>query len=245
MSTQERSGGNLPMILVPGYWLGGWAWERVVARLDALGQPADAVTLPGLESRDSDRAQLRFQDHVACVLKRMESAGTPCTLVAHSGAGALATAVADVAPDALSRIVFVDSGPIADGVVPAPDLPADAVELPFPGFDTLAATGNSAEGLSEQDKALIQRRAVPQPAGAIREPVRLHNPRRNAVPVTLICCSMPAAAVRDLAESGNPIFSAINDLTDFETIDLPTGHWPMFSRPNDLAAAIRKATSRL
>lgn len=37
------------------------------------------------------------------------------------------------------------------------------------------------------------------------------------------------------------MFVAVNDLIDVQTIDLPTGHWPMWSRPEELANAIATA----
>ena len=43
-----------PILLVPGFWLGAWAWDEVVADLRADGQYVTALTLPGLESADTD-----------------------------------------------------------------------------------------------------------------------------------------------------------------------------------------------
>lgn len=245
MNAETHSDANRPTaLLVPGYWLGGWVWDDVVSWLTALGRPAEAITLPGLESVDVDRSRLRFEDHVGHVLDRVRAADAPVVLVAHSGAGAVATAVADNAPDSLRRVVYVDSGPVADGTVPTPDVSADAVELPFPGFDALAADGASTEGLSDEDKARVQDRAVAQPAGVCRGPVLLRDPRRNTVPVTLVCCSLPSATVRSLAASGAPMFAAVSELTELTTVDLPTGHWPMLSRPDDLATIIAEQAAR-
>lgn len=232
-----------PILLVPGYWLGGWVWDRVVARLHELGRRAEAVTLPGL-APDADRAGVRFADHVACVTDRVRALGGPVVLVAHSGAGAVATAVADRLPEALARIVYVDSGPVSSGTVPRPDLAPADVEVPFPGLDALAAQGVSSDGLTADDCRELTARAIPHPAGACREPVVLHDPRRNAVPVTLVCCSMPAAVARELMASGAPMFAALNDLDDLATVDLPTGHWPMLSRPDDLADLIAGVRAR-
>ena len=38
------------IILVPGFWLGAWAWDEVSATLRDDGHEVTAVTLPGLES---------------------------------------------------------------------------------------------------------------------------------------------------------------------------------------------------
>jgi pimeloyl-ACP methyl ester carboxylesterase len=233
-----------PIVLVPGYWLGGWVWDQVAARLAELGHRVEAVTLPGLESAGTSRESVRFVDHVDCVAQRVNAMGGQAVLVVHSGAGAIATAVADQIPDSLARIIYVDSGPSINGSVPRPDLTAQAKELPFPGFDTLATQGVSSEGLTETDIAHIETLVTPHPAGACREAVVLHNPQRNQVPATIVCCSIPSNTVRDMAASGFPMFAAVNDLTNLTLIDLPTGHWPMVSRPNDLAEIISTESTR-
>ena len=44
---------SAPIILVPGFWLGAWAWDEVVAALRADGhQDVTAITLPGQASKD-------------------------------------------------------------------------------------------------------------------------------------------------------------------------------------------------
>jgi hypothetical protein len=35
-------------VLVPGAWLGGWAWKRVVPLLAERGDEAETVTLTGM-----------------------------------------------------------------------------------------------------------------------------------------------------------------------------------------------------
>jgi hypothetical protein len=37
------------------------------------------------------------------------------------------------------------------------------------------------------------------------------------------------------------MFAETAELTDVEVLDLPTGHWPMWSRPTDLAEVIAAA----
>ena len=50
-----------PIIPVPGFWLGAWAWDEVAAALRADGHEVTAVTLPGLESADADRSAMNGQ----------------------------------------------------------------------------------------------------------------------------------------------------------------------------------------
>ena len=86
-------------------------------------------------------------------------------------------------------------------------------------------------------------RAVPEPAQVARARVALSNSARHDVLTTLICCSIPSVQVLELAAAGNPMFSAVAHLTNFTAMDLPTGHWPMWSRPQELAEAIREAAT--
>ena len=46
---------SAPIILVPGFWLGAWAWDEVAEALRADGHDVTALTLPGLDSVDADR----------------------------------------------------------------------------------------------------------------------------------------------------------------------------------------------
>lgn len=231
-------------VLVPGYWLGAWAWRSVQDRLEQLGHQTHALTLPGLESADAPRDGVTFADHVACIADAVRALPGPVVLVAHSGAGAVATAVADSIPSSLARVVYVDSGPVSDGHVPRADVPADQVELPVPGFDDLVADGASLDGLSDDDRRRFQALAVPHPAGAVREEVRLHDERRHHVPTTLVCCSITSEQVRELAAASIPMFAPVNELSDLTLADLPTGHWPMLSRPHDLADLLSTEAAR-
>ncbi|WP_167040526.1 alpha/beta hydrolase [Salinibacterium sp. ZJ454] len=233
-----------PVVLVPGYWLGAWAWDTVADRLRAAGHQVTAITLPGLEWAWVPRDSIHFADHVAAVHGALSLVGEDAVLVAHSGAGAVATAVLDAAPDQVSRVVYVDSGPTADGSVPRPDLSDGVAELVLPSFEDLAAAGGSLTGLDEETLTQFRRRAVPHPAGAVREPVELNDQRRHAVPTTLVCCSIPSETVQALVAAGEPMFAAVAQLSDVEYVDLPTGHWPMWSRPTDLADLISDAAGR-
>lgn len=225
-----------PLVLLPGYWLGSWAWDAVADRLRVAGHAVSAVTFPGLESPFTPRAEVTFADHVAAALDALD--GERAVLVAHSGAGAVATAVLDRAPERVARVVYVDSGPSADGTVPRPDVGEDVVELPLPSFDELEAEGSSLAGLDEAALRRFRDNAVPHPAGAVRERLDLHDPRRHAVPATLVCCSMTSALVRELAAAAQPMLAAVNELEHVDYVDLLTGHWPMWSRPAELAEVI-------
>lgn len=230
-----------PIVLVPGYWLGGWAWDDVAERLGSDGHAVHPVTLPGLESPASSRAGIRLADHVDAVRAALDSADRPVVLVAHSGAGSLASAVLDVAAHQVARVVYVESGPASDGSVPRPDLPSDVTELALPSFADLEAGGGSLDGLDDAALLRFQERAVAHPAGPLQEPVSLPHGAGTAVPATFVCCTVSSQEVRSLVASGNPMFSPVADLGDVTYVDLPTGHWPMWSQADALADILADA----
>ena len=116
-------------------------------------------------------------------------------------------------------------------------------ELPLPPFDVLAQQA-SLDGLSAEVLERFRARAVPEPGPVLRQPLELTNDARRTVPTTLICCSIPSAQVLELARGGNAMFAEVANLEHLDVVDLPTGHWPMWSRPGDLAQAIQSAASR-
>ncbi|MGB6245444.1 MULTISPECIES: alpha/beta hydrolase [Gordonia] len=237
---------NPTIILIAGYWLGAWAWDEVCGHLTAAGGRTLPLTLPGLDASDPRRASRTLDDQVAAVeqaIAEVSAAGADSVvIVAHSGANAPVSLVLDRDPGRVSRIVWVDSGPVTSGTAFAPDAPAELVELPLPPFDELAEHA-SIDGLTAEMLERFRERAVPEPGPVVRQRVELTDEARWAVPTTLVCTSISSAQIRELADGGHPLFAEVANLSDVELIDLPTGHWPMWSRPDALAGIIADAAS--
>ena len=221
---------SAPIVLVPGFWLGAWAWDEVVERLRSDGHEVSAVTLPGLESVGADRSRITFAHHVDAIVDAIESAGRPAVLAAHSGAGAPSHEVVDRMPGSIAAMVYVDTG-AATGPL-NPDF--GAVELPLPPAEELAAEENL-HGLTDEQLATFRERAVPQPGTTLREGPTLTDTARHNVPTTVICTSFSSDEYRAAVEQGYPFLAGLADLNDLTYVDLPTSHWPMWSRPDDLA----------
>lgn len=135
------------IVLVPGFWLGAWAWDAVAARLRSLGHDVTAVTLPGLEHDADGRADLVLADQVTALQAIIDNFDDPLIIVAHSEAGAVLSGVLDVAPRCVAGVIYVDSGPSTDGSAFDDSLPPELIRLPLPSWDQLAASGASLEGL--------------------------------------------------------------------------------------------------
>ena len=234
------------IILIPGHWLGAWAWDEVLEHLAADGLRTIPMTLPGLDGQDPERASRTLDDQAAAIERTMIQASTsetrPVVIVAHSGANAPVSLVIDRRPELVRRVVWVDSGPVASGSVFAPDAPEDLDELPLPPFEELGEQAGL-EGLSAEALERFRARAVPEPGPVLRGRVRLTNDARLAVPITLVCCSIPSAQVMEWADAGHPMFAEVSRFDHVDLIDLPTGHWPMWSRPGDLARVLAAAAT--
>lgn len=108
--TSRAASGPRTFILVPGAWHGGWAFERLKLRLEAMGHVVEAVTLPGLAERKGELdASIRLSTHLDDVRARVERASGPVVLVGHSYAGVVVTPVAAALPDRVGRLVYLDA----------------------------------------------------------------------------------------------------------------------------------------
>ncbi len=223
-----------PIVLVPGYWLGAWAWDDVVAALRERGREVVALTLPGLDPDDPERAGVGLAEQVQAVLEALR-AHPRAVLVGHSGAGPVVQLAADAEPDLVSRLVWVDSGPASPGPRQGPEAPG--AEVPLPSPEALAEEG--VEGLSEGQLATFRARAVPQPAATVHDEV-VTTGAWAGLPATVVCCSIPSAAIAEMVEAGQPWVAALSHAEDLTYVDLPTGHWPMWSRPADLAEVLAR-----
>lgn len=231
------------VILIAGHWLGAWAWDDVRAYLTTDGVRSVALTLPGLDVRDPDRASRTVEDQASAILDVLShDEHQPAILVAHSGANAPVSLVIDRHPERVHHVVWVDSGPVSTGSAFAPDLPEDVVELPLPPFDVLGQQA-SLDELTPERLEQFRARAVPEPGPVLRQPVDLTNEARRRINTTLVCCSISGAHVLELARNAHPMFSEVAKLEHLDVIDLPTGHWPMWSRPRDLAQIIEEVAS--
>jgi pimeloyl-ACP methyl ester carboxylesterase len=224
---------STPIILVPGFWLSAWAWDEVVSALRAEGHNVKAITLPGLETADADRSRITLSDHIDAICTAVTATGTRVVLAVHSGAGAAGYAASDRIPDQIAAMVYVDSGP-ATGAL-EPDF--DGVEKPLPSREELEQEENL-EGLSEEQLETFRRRAVPEPGGVLRETPELTNDARLDVPSTAICTGFTSDQYKAAVKEGHAWLGGFAELRNLTWVDLPTSHWPMWSRPKELAAVI-------
>jgi pimeloyl-ACP methyl ester carboxylesterase len=230
----EREGVMTQFVLIPGAWLGAWAWKEVTPVLEKEGHSAYPVTLTGMGERV----------HLATKYVGMETAIQDAlnvmkyneiddlVLVGHSFAGKVAAAVADRAHEKVRKVVYLDA------------FRPERVREPQGGFDPTKEFGSLPRGelgipLTEEiverigkDVQGLERRrmmalATPWPVKMAKDPITLSK-NYDALEEAYVFCSL----------SGDPVDEIVagkwGALLGPHKI-LEAGHWPMITKPRELA----------
>jgi pimeloyl-ACP methyl ester carboxylesterase len=237
-------------VLIPGFWLGGWAWRPVTDALRARGHDVYPLSLTGMGERAHlARPDTDLEVHVTDVLNLLRYEDlTDVVLVGHSYAGAVVTtAAADRMPDRVASLVFVDTGPLPDGKSQSdftePDEHAanaelvakygDGWRLPPPPWEQVAAGVELDPGIL----ATLAERSVPQPWATATSPVSLTGAWEK-LPRLGVLSSFTEEQARGMAAA--PLFQHMSG-PRWRYEELPTWHWPMFTRPAELAEILHSA----
>jgi pimeloyl-ACP methyl ester carboxylesterase len=227
-------------ILVPGMWIGAWAWRDVTRFLREAGHDVFPLTLTGV----ADRAHLLgpgadLDTHVEDIVRLAEVEDLhDIVLVGHSYGGLPVSAAALRLRDRIRSVVYVDSGPLPEGTT----------QLSLGGEDASAYPRNAVPprpwdpdadpvllaGLDDAALDLLRHRSTPHPLASVAQPVGAHATSSD-LPTVLIACTFDLDQIRAMTAAGHPFFAESGDA---RIAPLSTGHWPMLSEPKALAAAL-------
>ena len=189
----------------------------------------------------SSSPEITLSTHVADIVSAIEYADLrDVVLVAHSYSGVPATIAANRIPDRISHVVYLaatlprtgrsvfDTFPpaVSEAIQQAADAQGDGWLFPVMDDDMLDAYVGD-HGLSPSDRMWLHGRAVGQPITVYREPVPADLSAVESLPRTYIVCT------------GDP---QVPLPADIEVVKFEAGHWPMATKPAELAAELSRLT---
>jgi len=216
------------IVLVAGLWLDGSAWDAVVPALEALGHRPVPLTLPG---QGDGRRSATLDEQVAAVLAAIDASPGKPLVVGHSAACTLAWLAADARLEKVAKVVLIGGFPSSDGQPYFGGFETTDGVLPFPGWGPFE--GPDSADLDEDTKRRIAAAAIPVPEGVTKGVVHLRDERRFDVPVVVVCPEFTPAEAREWIAAGD--VPELAKAKHVEFVDIDSGHWPMFSQPNELA----------
>jgi pimeloyl-ACP methyl ester carboxylesterase len=224
----------MDIVLIGGLWLDASAWDAVVPALEALGHRPVPVALPG---QGDGAVSATLGDQVAAVLAAVDATAGRPMVVGHSAAGTLAWLAADARPEKVAQVVFIGGFAAGDGKPYADMFEAENGVMPFPGWEPFE--GPDAADLDEAARRRFAAAAVPVPEGVAAGVVHLADERRYDIPVLVVCPEFTPGQAREWIGAGDVPELARAAHVDFADID--SGHWPMITRPAELARILAAA----
>ncbi|MFZ7086537.1 alpha/beta fold hydrolase [Curtobacterium sp. RRHDQ10] len=233
------------VIMVPGMWLDASAWDDVVPIVRRAGHEVETMSLPGQESVDADRAGIGFDDWVQAVVDRVDAASRATSgaegiaLVGHSAAGTVVSVAADRRASRLAAVVYVDSAPFPEGDHVDDEFPVVDGEIPWP--DRSGFGDAMLREMTDELWATMTARAIPVPGGIVEQSFRFTDPARHAIPTTILASEMASDEITAGIVSRAGWAAELVATEDLRIVGIPTGHWAMFTRPDELGARIVEA----
>jgi pimeloyl-ACP methyl ester carboxylesterase len=243
-------------VLVGGAWLGAWAWQDVARRLRAQGHEVYPLSLTGLGDRvHLASPEVNLETHIADIVNTLVSEDLhDVVLVGHSYASVPVTGAADRAAERITKLVYVDSGPISNGLTLLETYPPEAQQFirqsvdergdgwrwPMPTWDEIATMNGARSGLDAEQERMVRSRSAPHPFGTYTQALRLTRPGAAPPPKLGILCSFTEAQMRQMIDAGHPWGKELTG-PGWRFVELLAGHWPMFSEPATLANLLDEA----
>jgi pimeloyl-ACP methyl ester carboxylesterase len=226
-------------VLVHGAWHGSWCWARVRQGLLEQGHRVFTPTLTGVaEQSHAMSSDIDLQRHVDDVtnLIRWEELDS-VILCGHSYGGCVISGVAEVVPERIAALIYLDAFLLEDGECLHDLLPAEHREL------QVSLANEHGEGwrvppipaeifnVNAVDRDWVDRQCTPQPLATFQQPLRLRGGPSQVARNHFIYASdwegTPFAICYDRAKARG-----------WTTSEIACGHDVMLDRPEALTAEL-------
>jgi pimeloyl-ACP methyl ester carboxylesterase len=234
-------------LLVHGALHGGWCWHKLVPLLEADGHRALAPDLPGMGADPTPLSEVTMDTWAAFIAERAREAGEPVILVGHSRGGAVISAAAELAPDAILGLIYLTALLLPDGKKPF-DAPvaqdarsaaefkaqSDGISL---RVDPEAARALFYNRASPEDAAWASARLCPEPMAPNIVPLTVSPERWGRLPRAYIEClddrTLPIGLQRAMHAA----------LPCDPVVTMDSDHSPFLCAPRALAAHLTSIAS--
>ena len=227
----------MDIVLIGGLWLNATAWDATTPALEAAGHRVAALTLPG---QGDGNAAATLDNQLDAVVSAVDAAAGPVLAIGHSAACTLAWLAADRRPEKVARVAMIGGMPSAEGEAYFDGLPIEDDLVRFPGWERFE--GPDAADLTPDMRDAITGRVEGVPAAVAQGIVTYTNADRGRTPVTLICPEFSPAEAREWLAGGH--MPELETVEQLDYVDIESGHWPMFSKPDELARIINQLAER-
>lgn len=228
-------------LICHGAWSASWAWGKVRPLLRAAGHEVHTPTYTGLGERAHlVSPQVDLETHIADVLATIEFENlTSFVLVGHSYGGMVATGVADLMPERVQKLIYLDAfvpengQSLIDARGPGPALaPADE-KVPW-----LIPPQPTPPDTSPGDLAWVTPRRRPQPVRTFTQKLQLRNPGKPAFPRAYIYC-----AKKEPGDIFLQFSKRFKSNPDWSYVERNWSHSPNVTAPADLAKLLSELVS--
>jgi pimeloyl-ACP methyl ester carboxylesterase len=227
-------------VLVHGAWYGGWCYGRVAQLLRAAGHRVFTPTLTGVAERSHLLSRsIDLTTHITDIINVFKWEGLEnVVLTGHSYAGMVVTGVADLIPEKIASLIYLDAFLPRDNqclhdLVPPEDAKAQreaATEVNNFGVTPISA---AAFQVNEADREWVDSLCTPHPLHTLTQRLRLTGGLDRITRRTYV-----------LAASGPPFFRAFRDSVAgdprWRTEELACGHDVMIDLPAETAAILMR-----
>ncbi len=236
MAAAQASGQTF--VLVHGAWHGGWCWSRAADWLRAAGHRVFCPTQTGLGERkhllSKDITLDTFTTDIANVIETEEL--NDIVLVGHSFGGNAISGVADVMPERIRHLVYLDSLVVEGGKAPFDSLAAEVVAArrkaaeESSGGVSLPNPPPSVFGVRDAaDAEWVRRRLTPHPLSTYTSKLNIRGPVGNNLPRTYVHCTNPSYAALQASRDW------VKAQAGWRWAEIATGHDAMVTAPDELA----------
>ncbi|MCX6354374.1 MAG: alpha/beta hydrolase [Candidatus Aureabacteria bacterium] len=230
-------------VLVHGAYHGGWCWEKVAPLLRRHAHEVAAPTLTGLgELKHLLSAKIDLSTHIADIVRFLTHHSLrQVVLVGHSYAGMVISGVAEIVPDRIGRLIYLDAMVPHDGqcvfdILPGTRLRAKDIAVSGHRVKIIIPPDPQAFGVTDPENiAWMNPRLTPMPWKCYAEPIKISNPLAVPIPKTYILCK--EQAVGELRRSHERAFEAAKGACwQMKVITGP--HDLMITHPGELARVL-------